>query len=86
MSASRLLRLDLRPEFAQPEQDAGRAGLLSTDERAATLLRVLLSYAEVRYVLPDRVSVDPGADPHLVETLTRFLERQHWLVRRVVSG
>jgi hypothetical protein len=85
MSASRVLRLDLQPEWTNPERDAGRTGLLSTDARAATLVRVLLSYPEVRYVLPDRVSVEPTADPHLLETLTRFLERQHWLVRRVGS-
>jgi hypothetical protein len=51
-----------------------------------TLLRVLVSYPEVRYVLPDRVSLDAGADPRLLETIARFLERQQWLVRRVTVG
>jgi hypothetical protein len=47
------------------------------------MLRVLVSYPEVRYVLPDRISLDPAADPRILETMARFLERQSWLVRRV---
>jgi hypothetical protein len=48
-----------------------------------TLLRVLVSYPEVRYILPDRISLDAAADPRTLETMARFLERQSWLVRRV---
>ena len=42
-----------------------------------------MSYPEVRYVLPDRVSLDAEASTTLVEAIARFLDRQSWLVRRV---
>ena len=48
-----------------------------------TLLRVLVSYPEVRYVLPDRIEPRSGRRSPPLETITRFLERQSWLVRRV---
>jgi hypothetical protein len=37
----------------------------------------------VRYVVPDRVSLEATADPRLLETIARFLERQEWLVKSV---
>ena len=48
-----------------------------------TLLRVLVSYDEVRYVVPDRVSLEGAADPRRLEVLTRFIERQRWLCSSV---
>jgi hypothetical protein len=59
---------------------------MAPDPRARTLVRVLVSYPEVRYVLPDRVGFEAGADVRLIETLMRFLGRQDWLVTRVTSG
>jgi hypothetical protein len=49
-------------------------------------LRVLVSYPEVRYVLPDRIGLDPGADVRVIETLRRFLARQEWLLTRVTPS
>jgi hypothetical protein len=59
---------------------------MAPDPRARTLLRVLVSYPEVRYVLPDRVGLTAGADARLIETLMRFLGRQEWLITRVTSS
>jgi hypothetical protein len=59
---------------------------MAPDPRARTLLRVLVSYPEVRYVLPDRVGLEAGADVRLIETLVRFLGRQGWLITRVTSS
>lgn len=60
-----------------------RRGFFADDPRVRTLLRVLLSYPEVRHIVPDRVSLDAGATTTLLESLAHFLERQHWLVKRV---
>ena len=57
------------------------SGLLAWDPRVRTLLRVLVSYPEVRYILPDRISLESAADPRTLETMARFLERQAWLVQ-----
>ncbi len=57
--------------------------MLGEDPRVRTLRRVLISYPEVRHILPHRISIDPGADPRLLETVARFLERQQWLVKTV---
>lgn len=70
----------LRGEWMEP---AGR-GLLSSDSRARTLRKVLVTYPEVRHILPDRVSLEESVDPAVVETLRHFLERQHWLLKSVV--
>lgn len=70
----------LRPEWVAP---AGK-GLLSSDQRARTLRKVLVTYPEVRHVLPDRVSIEATAEASVVDTLKHFLERQHWLVKSVV--
>ena len=59
---------------------------MAPDPRARTLLRVLVSYPEVRYVLPDRVGLEPGTDARLIETLMRFLGRQEWLITCVTSS
>lgn len=58
-------------------------GLLGNDSRVQTLRRVLVSYPEVRHILPDRISLEPAADPRLLETVAKFLERQQWLVQSV---
>ena len=49
-----------------------------------TLRKVLVTYPEVRHILPDRISLEDTADAALIETLKQFLERQHWLVKTVV--
>jgi hypothetical protein len=82
--AGRDLRLVFQPDWDPGPTDPGRRGLLARDPRVRTLLKVLVSYPEVRYVLPDRVRLDPSADPRLLETITRFLERQSWLLKSVV--
>ena len=43
-----------------------------------------MTYPEVRHVLPDRVSLDAGTTAQVLETVTRFIERQQWLVSAVV--
>lgn len=62
----------------------GGRGLLAPDARVRTLVRVLVSYPDVRHVLPDRVSLDAAADARVLETVARFLERQRWLVTSVI--
>ncbi|MBI3031449.1 MAG: hypothetical protein HYY64_18265 [Candidatus Rokubacteria bacterium] len=61
-------------------------GLLAQEERVRTLLRVLISYPEVRHILPDRISLDAAAEPRVLETVARFLQRQEWLVQSVEIG
>jgi hypothetical protein len=81
--AGRSLRVSFRPEW-EPE-GAGR-GFFAMDPRVRTLLRVLLSYPEVRYIVPDRISLDASTGPALLETIAHFLDRQSWLVKHVVIG
>lgn len=76
----RVIRLVFQPEW---DPHATGHGLFSTDARVRTLVRVLVSYREVRHVLPDRVSLEARATPPLLESISRFLDRQTWLVRRV---
>jgi len=78
-AAARSIRVTLRPSWGAPE---GK-GLLAREERVRTLLRVLVSYPEVRHILPDRISFDAAAEPHLLDTVARFLQRQEWLVHSV---
>ena len=78
-AGARSIRVTFRPGWGAPE---GK-GLLAREERIRTLLRVLVSYPEVRHILPDRISLDAGAEPHLLETVARFLQRQDWLVQSV---
>ena len=63
---------------------AGR-GFLDGDSRIRTLRRVLVTYPEVRHILPDRISLEAGTDPRTIETVSRFLQRQQWLVSEVVT-
>ncbi len=78
-SARRVIRVQCRGQWALPD---GK-GLLDADPRVRTLRRVLVTYPEVRYVLPDRVGIHPGADDRVLETLTALLTRQQWLVKTV---
>ncbi len=80
---ARTLWVAFDPAWAPDESSAGRGGFFTADPRVRTLLRVLLSYPEVRYILPDRISLDVAAGSGLLETIAHFLERQRWLVRRV---
>ena len=84
--SGRWLSAAFQPAWDPGAGDPGRRGFLAPDPRARTLLRVLVSYPEVRYVLPDRVAIEAGADARLLETLLRVLGRQDWLVTRVMSG
>jgi hypothetical protein len=49
-----------------------------------TLRKVLVTYPAVRHILPDRISLDATADKDTLESVTRFLQRQQWLVTSVV--
>lgn len=80
------LRAVFQPAGAPEAGDPGRRGFLAPDPRARTLLRVLVSYPEVRFVLPDRVGLEATADARLIETLMRFVGRQAWLVTGVTIG
>lgn len=84
--SGRCLRAAFQPAWDPGDGDAGRRGFMAPDPRARTLLRVLVSYAEVRYVLPDRVGLEAETDARLIETLMRFLRRQEWLITRVTSS
>jgi len=79
MAAPRAIRVHCRSEFAAPEGQ----GLLTADPRVRTLRRVLVSYPDVRHILPDRISLEATADPRTLEAVARFLERQQWLVTAV---
>jgi hypothetical protein len=79
MSDGRTIRVQCRREFATP---AG-PGLLAPDPRARTLRKVLVSYPEVRHIRPDGISLDATADARTIDTVVKFLERQHWLVASV---
>lgn len=80
------LRATFQPEWAPEAGDPGRRGFLTADPRVHTLLRVLVSYPEVRFILPDRVGLELSADARLIDTLLRFLGRQSWLVTSVTVG
>jgi hypothetical protein len=77
-AATRAIRVVFRGDWG----GRGR-GLLASDPRVRTLCRVLVSYPDVRHIRPDRVSLDPGADRRVIDTVVRFLERQNWLVKSV---
>ena len=79
MSEARAIRVQCRREFALPQGQ----GLLAQDPRARTLRKVLVSYPEVRHIRPDRISLDATADARTIDTVVKFLERQHWLVASV---
>lgn len=80
MSAPRTIEVRFRKAWAAQED----RGLLAPDPRVRTLCRVLVTYPEVRHIVPDRISLEGTADPRTVDTVARFLERQHWLVDSVV--
>lgn len=78
-AAARSIALVFQPGWGAPE---GK-GLLGEQERIRTLRKVLVSYPEVRHILPDRISLDARAELRLLETVARFLQRQEWLVQSV---
>jgi hypothetical protein len=80
MTAARAIRVLFQKEWTAAE----RRGLLAPDPRVRTLCRVLVTYPEVRHIAPDRISLDATADARTLDTVSRFLERQHWLVKSVV--
>jgi len=49
-----------------------------------TLRKVLVTYPDVRHILPDRISLEATTESSVVDTLKHFLERQHWLLKSVV--
>jgi len=82
----RHLRIVFEPPWDPAGAPPARRGLFAADPRVRTLLKVLVSYSEVRHVLPDRISLDATAAVPLLESIARFLDRQAWLVRRVDIG
>ena len=45
---------------------------------------MLVTYPDVRHIVTDRISLDGNVDSRTIDTVTRFLERQHWLVESLV--
>jgi hypothetical protein len=82
----RNLRIVFQPAWHPDKGGPGERGLFAADARVRTLLKVLVSYPEVLYVLPDRISLDGSASMALLESIGRFLGRQSWLVRSVDIG
>jgi hypothetical protein len=80
MTTARSIRVRFDKVFAAQE----RRGLLAPDPRVRTLCRVLVTYPEVRHIVTDRISLDPRTDARTMDTVVRFLERQHWLVESLV--
>ena len=80
MTAPRTVRVLFQKEWLTAE----RRGLLAPDPRVRTLCRVLVTYPEVRHIVPDRISLEASAEARTLETIVRFLERQAWLVKSVV--
>ncbi len=85
-SGAPTITVTFEPEWDAEAEHAGRTGFFAADPRVRTLVRVLLSYPEVRYVVQDRINLDARAGAALLDTLAHFLERQRWLVRRVDIG
>jgi hypothetical protein len=79
MIAPRTIRVRFQKAWAAHEP----RGLLAPDPRVRTLCRVLVTYPDVRHIVPDRISLHGNADPRTVDTVARFLERQRWLVESV---
>jgi hypothetical protein len=75
----------IRVVFREPWNSPTARGLLDADPRVRTLRKVIVTYPDVRHILPDRISLEPGTDPRTIETVTRFLQRQQWLVTSVVA-
>jgi len=48
-----------------------------------TLRRVIVTYPDVRHVLPDRISLAPDTDVRVLDTVAVFVRRQQWLVSGV---
>lgn len=81
--AVRSLRISFQPEWDPGKGGPSGRGLFARDPRVRTLLKVLVSYSEVRYVVADRISLDGSTSMSLLESIGRFLGRQSWLVRGV---
>lgn len=75
----------IRIVFREPWNAPSSRGLLDADPRVRTLRKVIVTYPDVRHILPDRISLEAGTDPRTLETVTRFLQRQQWLISSVVS-
>jgi hypothetical protein len=58
-------------------------GLLASDPRAGALRKALVAHPGVRYVLPDRVSLDAAAERRVLEDIVRLVEPHRWLVASV---
>lgn len=71
--------------FREPWSLPQGRGFLDADPRVRTLRKVIVSYPDVRHILPDRISLESGTDPRTLDTVVRFLQRQQWLVTVVVS-
>ena len=71
--------------FREPWNRPDSRGFLDADPRVRTLRRVIVTYPDVRHILPDRISLESNADPRTIETVTRFLQRQQWLVSAVIG-
>jgi hypothetical protein len=76
----RRIRVIFAKEWAAPELQ----GLLAGDARLRTLRRVLVTYPDVRHILPDQISLEPTVDDRVLDAVAHFLQRQQWLVKSVI--
>jgi len=51
----------------------------------AVAVAALVTYPAVRYVLPDRISLEATTDVRTLDSVVTFLQRQHWLVKSVAT-
>jgi hypothetical protein len=74
-----VIRILVRGEWSGPSGQ----GLLSSDQRVRTLRKVLVTYPDVRHILPDRISLEATAEQATIDAIKHVLERQQWLVKAV---
>jgi hypothetical protein len=46
---------------------------------------VIVTYPDVRHILPDRISLEAATDARTIETVARFLQRQGWLISEIFT-
>ena len=76
---AQVMRVVLRADWTLHDTQ----GLLGSDPRVRTLRKVLVTYPDVRHIVPDRISFEATTAPSTIDTVKRFLERQQWLVKSV---
>lgn len=75
---------EIKIQFNTDWENKHKKGLLVNDQKTKTVIKVIISYPEIRHIVPSAIRFDSNVSEKTIETIANFLERQKWMIEKAL--